>query len=120
MPHVVLEGTVDLQQLGTSFEPLFQRWGNDLLKVDHLYLEQQGEDVLLDTLVVESGHRQHFFIQVTPRKGGAVVRLLPQTDPEKTDGVKRALALVAAWIRGLGSGACHYGSTNLGDFLQGS
>ena len=118
MPHVVLEGAVDLRQLGTKFEPMFRRWGDDLLKIEQLYVERQGGEVLLDTLVVESGHRQHFFIQLTRRQEGAVVRLLPQTDPEKTDGVKRALAVVAAWVCGLTPGSCRYGSTNLGGFLE--
>jgi hypothetical protein len=46
-----------------------------------------------------------------------VLRLLPQTDPEKTDGVKRALARVAALVREHAAGECRYGATNLADFL---
>ena len=118
MPHVVLEGEVDLQRLCERFEPVFERWGDDLLKIQRLYMQQQGEEVLLDTLVVESGHRQLFFIQLTRREGGAVLRLLPQTDPEKTDGVKRALARAAALVREHAAGECRYGSTNLSEFLS--
>ncbi len=118
MPHVVLEGAVDLQRLCERFEPVLERWGDDLLKIQHLYMEQRGEEVLLDTLVVESGHRQRFFIQLTLREGSALLRLLPQTDPEKTDGVKRALARAAALAREHASGECRYGATNLSEFLR--
>ena len=118
MPHVVLEGAVDLQRLGERFEPVLERWGDDLFKIQHLYMEQQGEEVLLDTLVVESGHQQRFFIQLTRREGGALLGLLRQTDPEKTDGVKRALARVAALVREHAVGECHYGATNLSKFLR--
>jgi hypothetical protein len=117
MPHVVLEGAVDLRRVVEKFEPVLDRWGDNVLKLRQVYLEQRGEEVLLDTLVVESGHRQQFFIQVTRREGGAVLRLLPQTDPEKTDGVKRALARVAALVREHAAGECRYGATNLSDFL---
>ncbi len=97
---------------------MLERWGEDLFKIQHLYREQQGEEVLLDTLVVESGHRQRFFIQLTLREGSALLRLLPQTDPEKTDGVKRALARVAALVREHAAGECRYGATNLSEFLR--
>ncbi len=117
MPHVVLEGAVDLQRLSEHFEPVLERWGDDLLKIQRLYMKQQGEEVLLDMLVVESGHQQRFFIQLTRREGGAMLRLLPQTDPEKTDGVKRALARAAALVREHTEGECRYGATNLSEFL---
>ena len=118
MPHVVLEGPVDLQSVGEKFEPVLERWGDDVLKLRQVYVEQRGEEVLMDTLVVESGHRQQFFIQVTRREDGAVVRLLPQTDPEKTFGVKRALARVATLVRRHAAGECRYGATNLSEFLS--
>ncbi len=118
MPHVVLEGELDLQRLRDDFEPVIERWGDDLLKVRLLYMERQGQELLLDTLVVESGHLQRFFIQVTRHEGSAVLRLLPQTDPEKTDGVKRALARAAALVREHAAGECRYGATNLSEFLR--
>ena len=118
MPHVVVEGPVDLEVLRDRFRPLFDRQGQDVLKVESLYLERGGRDALLDALVVESGHRQHFFVQVRLRdEGGATVRLLPQTDPEKTAGVKRTVALVAAFVRDLDPARFRFGATNIGEFL---
>ena len=119
LPHVVIEGPVDLEEVGRRFRPLFHRDGNDILKVERLYLDSEGAEALLDTLVVEAGHRQHFFLQVRLRDGGgATVRLLPLTDPEKTDGVKRAVARVATWVRGIRPGEWSYGSTNIGEYLD--
>jgi len=86
--------------------------------VRQIYVDPPGEDALLDTLVVESGHRQMFFIRLTLREGGAVLGLLPQTDPEKTEGVKRALARVAAFVREYAVGECRYGDTNISEFLD--
>lgn len=119
MPHVVIEGPVDLSEAGREFRPIAQRDGDDILKVERLYLSTDGEEALLDTLVVEAGHRQRFFIQVRVREGGgATVRLLPLTDPEKTDGVRRSLARVAGWIRGLRPDRLSFGATNIGGFLD--
>ena len=33
MPHVVLEGAVDLQRLCQGFGPVLERWGDDVLKI---------------------------------------------------------------------------------------
>jgi len=118
MPHVVVEGPVELAVVRDRFQPLFDRQQQDVVKVESLYLERGGRDLLLDALVVESGHRQHFFVQVRLRdEGGATVRLLPQTDPEKTAGVKRTVALVAVFIRDLDPGHCRFGATNIGEYL---
>ena len=118
MPHVVIEGTVALEDLQRGFEPIFQRDGDDILKIQALYVSTGGDEALLDTLVVESGHRQHFLIQIRIREeGGATIRLLPLSDPEKTDGVKRALAQAAAWVRSLRPSNCSYGATNIPEFL---
>ena len=117
MPHVVVEGPVDLEEVRQRFQPLFERHAEDILKVESAFLERSEKELLLDALVVESGHRQRFFIHVRLREGGVMVRLLPQTDPEKTDGVKRALARVAAFVRDLRPDRCRFGATNIAEFL---
>jgi len=114
---VVVEGPVVPADLQEGFPPLFERNGDDVLKIQSVYVETTGTEVLLDTLVVESGHPQHFFIQVRRRNEGVVVRLLPQTDPEKTPGVKRAVARVAVLIRDLHPASSKFGSTNLEEYL---
>ena len=120
MPHVVLEGTVDPEEIRRGFRKLFDRDGEQILKVEELYIQTEGADLLFDVLVVEAGHRQRFFIQLLRKEGGGgTVRLLPQTDPEKTPAVKRALGLVAGFVRDLRPGDCRFGATNIEEFLPG-
>ncbi len=117
MPHVIVEGPVTLQEIHDRFEPMFHREGESLLKIPTVFVDREGGELLFDTLVVESGHSQRFFIQVRPREGGVTVRLLPQTDPEKTPGVKRSLAQVATFVRDLQPDRCRFAATNIGELL---
>lgn len=120
MPHVVVEGPVRLAEIGERFAEILDRDGDDVVKIRTVYLEPGGEEALFEALVVESGHRQQFFIQLRVREGrGATVRLLPLTDPEKTPGVKRAIARVAGWVRDLRPDECRFGATNIGELLGG-
>lgn len=119
MPHVVVEGPIDLEAIRQGFAPQLHRVGEDVVKIGALYMERDGREGLFDALVVESGHRQHFFIQLRPREDGVTVRLLPQTDPEKTPGVKRALAAAARLIRDLAPEQCRFAATNIDEYLEG-
>lgn len=115
MPHVVLEGRVTIETCALRFEPFVVREGELLVKVERFYGERDARAALLETLVVDRGHTQKFFIQLSPRAGGLTVRLEPLTDPEKTPGVKRAIAIVASRIRE--ATGCVYGKTNIEEFL---
>jgi hypothetical protein len=115
VPHVVLEGRVSIDNCAGLFEPFVAREGDLVVKVDRFYRERGGRAALIETLVVAGGHTQKFFVQLSSRGEGLTVRLEPLTDPEKTDGVRRALALVAHRIRSLSG--CSYGSTNIEQFL---
>ncbi len=97
------------------FEPFVVRDGELLVKVERFYRERDARGALLETLVVDRGHVQKFFIHLSPKGDGITVRLEPLTDPEKTAGVKRALALVANRIRE--ATGCAYGRTNIDEFL---
>ncbi len=115
MPHVVLEGRVTIDGCAARFEPFVVREGDGLVKVERFYRERDDRAALLETLVVDRGHTQKFFIQLSPKGEGLTVRLEPLTDPEKTPGVKRALAVVAHRIRQ--ATGCAYGRTNIEEFL---
>jgi hypothetical protein len=114
VPHIVLEG-LDVARCSALQVPFTVREGERLVKVERLYVDAAGQAALLETIVVDRGHPQKFFIQVGARAGGATVRLEPLTDPEKTDAVKRALAIVAHRIRE--ATGCRYGSSNIAEFL---
>ena len=115
MPHIVLQGSVDVARCRALAVPFAVREGERLVKVERLYADAAGQAALLETIVVDRGHAQKFFIQIGAREGGVTVRLEPLTDPEKTGAVKRALAIVAHRIRE--ATGCRYGSTNIAEFL---
>lgn len=115
MPHVVLEGPITLDGCRRLQVPFVERDGERIVKVDRFYADTDGRAALLETLVVDRGHTQRFFIQLALRDGGLIVRLEPMTDPEKTAAVKRALAIVAHRLV-LACGA-RYGSTNIPEHL---
>jgi hypothetical protein len=117
VPHILLEGRARLADLQARHRPFAARDGERLVKVERFYADARGEAALIEALVVEQGHTQRFLVQVTARPDGFSVRLEPMTDPEKTAGVKRALALVADRLRE--AGGLRYGSTNIAEFLVG-
>ena len=115
MPHVVLEGRVTIEECQERFEPFVVREGDFLVKIERFYRERGGRAALVETLVVDRSHTQKFFIQLSPKGEGLTVRLEPLTDPEKTAGVKRAMALLAHRIREASGG--RYGRSNIEEYL---
>jgi hypothetical protein len=119
MPHVVVEEAGDLQGLHQAFTPMMLRTGNEILKVQEFYLSRSGTDALLESVVIEQGTARTFFVQLKLHEKAVTVRLLPATDPEKTPGVRRVMALVAGFIRRVYPGS-RYGKTNLQEYLEGT
>ena len=115
MPHILVEGTIALEDLARRHAPFAARVGGAIVKCERFYLETGARTALLETLVSDSGHTQRFFVRLQARDDGVMVRIEPLTDPEKSPAVKRALALVAARVRASCGG--RYGVTNLADYL---
>ena len=115
MPHILVEGTLRLADVARRHAPSSARRGEVLVKFDRLYLETGERAALIEALVVDRGHPQRFFVQLAARDGGVMVRCEPLTDPEKTAGVKHALALAADRLRRDCGG--RYGSTNIAEYL---
>ena len=113
MPHVVLEGPVDLVGYAAKFRPILVRTGEDVLRVDRVYVEQQGRALLLEALVVETGRKLPFYILISGHdRGGATVRIDPHTHPERSDGVRALVARIGADLLARSPGA-QVGVTNL-------
>ncbi len=97
MPHVVLEGPVDLRAYAREFEPVLLRHGRDVLRADRIFLEREGRALLIEALVVEGGRKQPFYLKISSHeRGGATVRLDPMTHPERSEGVRALVAEVGA------------------------
>jgi hypothetical protein len=91
MPHIALDRKIDLFEFAKFFSPVFQK--SPLIKIPTIYVEKNGLNALLPTVVIDEKH-QEFFIQILTTESKTTIRLLPITDPEKTDTVKSSLAEV--------------------------
>jgi len=116
MPHIVLENINSAQEAYEAIKPFAERTDNGILKVTDKYINSSGQIVLIEAIAVEDTENQSFFIQLTQKKSSITVRLLPLTDPEKTDGVKTIMAMIAKQIK-VTDVNITYGKTNLQDFL---
>ena len=116
MPHVVIENAPDLAEVVRGLAPFAERKDQQILRLADLYLNRGGRAALLECVVIDTGVALSFFVLLAQRENQITVRLYPLTDPEKTDGVKRLLALIAVRIRELVP-ASRFGKTNLQAFL---
>jgi hypothetical protein len=116
MPHIVIEEALDLPTACQSIQLATSRNGTEILKVVDAYLNRSGQTALIDCVVVEDGRSQAFFVQLSQKDRQITVRLLAATDPAKTDGVKRIIALIAGQVQRATAGS-RFGKTNLQEFL---
>lgn len=112
MPHVVLLGKIDPRAAFEALEPLTARQGDTVLKTTGHYLSADARTLLLDALVIDPPDKQAFFVNVSTRDDGVVVRIHPTTEVERTDGVQRLLAHVAVALQRAILGV-EVGETNL-------
>jgi hypothetical protein len=97
MPHVVMDGPVDLRGYAEAFQPVLIRKGGDVLRADRVYVEREGRAVLVEALAVEAGRKLPFYILVSGHdRGGATVRVDPMTHPERSEGVQELVAHIGA------------------------
>lgn len=116
MPHVVLEQAKLTPELFQRIEPLTLKTDTGILKLGEKYINAAGTIVLIESLAIEESKHQNFFIQLSQKNASLTVRLLPQTDPEKTPGVKLLMARVAKQIKDTNP-AIRYGKTNLQEYV---
>ena len=116
MPDVVIENAPDLGAVFQGLAPFAERTGGQILRLADLYLNRPGRAALLECVVIDMGVAVSFFALLAQREHQITVRLHPLTDPEKTEGVKRLLALIAVRVRDLVP-ASRFGKTNLQDYL---
>ena len=116
MPNVTIEGPIDLRQIVIRRPEMFLRDQDGIKRVSEYYINTDCSKLLLEALVIEPGKKQQFFFQVCKKTDGAIIRLEPISEAEKTPGVKRLMGQVAFAIRSLFPGS-RYGKTNISDFL---
>lgn len=114
MPHIVLDRRIDLFDFFDVFTPIFQK--SPLIRIPTVYVEKSGNTAILPAVVADDKH-QKYFIQIMSGDKKTTIRLLPQTDPKKTDAVKLSLAKVYCQMK------THYPDilitkSNLFDYVQ--
>jgi hypothetical protein len=113
VPHAVLAGEFDLAGFARAWTPLVVRSGSDVLRADELYLERGGRGLLIESLCIEAGRKQPFYVKISLHdRGSATVRIDPMTHPERSDGVRALVAEIAARLLAATPGA-RVDTTNL-------
>lgn len=97
MPHVVFDRKLNLREFANHFKETILK-EPVLIKLQNIYVDKDQRNALVSTVVIDNQHRQ-FFIEIVTRENKTTVRLLPVTDPEKTDGVKTSLGLLTNLIQ---------------------
>ena len=116
MPHIVLEKINSTKAAFDAVQPFANKIDGGILKVVDKYINANEQTALIESLAIENGVNQNFFVQLSQKKSSLTVRLLPMTDPEKTSGVKLIMASIAKQIKDIDS-TIEYGKNNLEDFL---
>ncbi|MEJ2260982.1 MAG: hypothetical protein P8X83_04910 [Nitrosopumilaceae archaeon] len=96
MPHIVFGEKIDLLQVYEIFQPIIQKSEN-IIRIKEIYLNPSKNNALISAITIEKTN-QDFFIELLASDSKTTIRLLPLTDPEKTDSVKKAMVLVAQLI----------------------
>ena len=113
MPHVVVEGDVDLAAWVAAFRPLLVRRDGDVLRADRAYLERGGRAALVEALSIEAGRKLPFYVKISLHdRGTATVRVDPLTHPERSEGVREIVARIGEDLLQRTPGS-RLGATNL-------
>ena len=116
MPHVVIDGPATVEKFYNDFEPTTLKEQGTVINIRDVFLSKQKTKVLIECTVVEDRYPINFYTLLYQGNGRLTVRFDPLTDPEKVDGVKRLLALVAHKVKSQDP-ACRYGTNNIEGFL---
>ena len=120
MPHIVLSGSISLSNV---FEHMYKilfkdQKSNIIVRIENYFVNQPGDMILAKAVAVDQ-KPQSFYIMVMNKEDKTTIRLDPITDPEKTDGVKIALALMAKRIQEIEKVHNLYVSkTNIQEFID--
>ena len=118
MPHIVLDGSLDLDRAAQELEREVHRWKTAVLKIEDVWRRWDGTAMLVEGVVVEHSRAVHPVAVVTAAKGAITVRLWRHAPVERTDPVQRWLGVIAEELRDLGDLALR-GTNISGEILDG-
>ena len=96
MPHVVFDKIVDLEEFSRQFQLIINKQSG-IIKLEDVFVDKDKSKALVTAIVIDDLH-QDFMIELDAKENTSTLRLFPMTDPQKTDGVKTALGLVAQFV----------------------
>ena len=99
MPHVLIEGTIDLSALVDRLSPQTERVADVVRRTRNTFFNRLESTILIETKTVEAGITRNFFVRVDRKRGGAMVRIEPMTAVDRTTGVIETVAWVAENVR---------------------
>jgi len=99
MPHVVLSGQPDLEALFRDFQPYQWREGDVIFKLTEAWRPARQPGLLLESLIVEEGHDEWFYIELSPKAKGLVVKIAPVREVDRTELLFRFLAGAVRWLQ---------------------
>ena len=116
MPHVVLKGKIEITDVFRKLEPFLVRSENGILRTANAYVARDEKSMLVESLVIEGSKKTQFFMMISRREDGIVVRICPVVEVEKSQGVKKIIAETATQLLGKFA-ELSTGETNLSEFL---
>jgi hypothetical protein len=118
MPHIVISGTLEFENIYKEFEKNIQKIGSKtIIKHTDCFLNKDKNTILINTVVIEDQRSMSFYTMIMKKENQITIRLDPFTDPEKTKAVKESLALIALKILKEGNGL-KITKTNLQDIIN--
>ena len=116
IPHVVLVGPVDMEEVFRRLRPVFVKTDRGILKSTEAYMDRARRSIIVDSLSIEGGEKVRFLMNIALRDNGLVVQLFDVPKVERTEGVKRVLAETAKQLL-LSFDELEVGETNLQKYL---
>ena len=116
MPHIVLNGEVKVEEIFPKLQPMFFKDENGIIKSSEFYISRHKNSIMVKTLSIEEEKKVSFFILINDRDDGIVIRIFPDFDIPKTNGVKKSLVIIANQIQ-RDFQKLSIGKTNLTEYL---
>ncbi len=98
MPHVVLLGQVEMEEVFRRFKPVFVKTERGIVKATDSYIDRGGRCMLVDSLAIEGGEQTRFMMEISQQEDGLLIGLWSGLAVESTGGVKIVLAETAKQI----------------------
>lgn len=94
VPHIIFRGKADLAGVFEHFQSSRRDVNGWILKALQAYLSQNQRILLFECTSVRSGFSQNYYVRAEQKGEAVTIRVDPNTNVEKNEGVKRSLVMV--------------------------